>query len=104
VLTSAFVSGAVSLHPRRANRRDVLNIPVLLLNRHFAPVRLAALRRAIVLLYGGAAHAVDDDGEAYDFEAWLRQPVRANDDRLPIVGGDVRVPRVMHLLRKLKDG
>jgi 5-methylcytosine-specific restriction endonuclease McrA len=83
---------------RRTDNRDVLTLPVLLLNRHFAPVSVATVRRAVVLLFSDAAHAVDA-GETYDFQSWLTQPVRSEDDGLPIVGGEVRVPRVLHLLR-----
>ena len=52
-----------------------------------------------MLLYGGSAHAVDDTGETHDFLAWLRLPIREADDGLPIVGGHLRVPRVLHLQR-----
>ncbi|MFO7177837.1 MAG: HNH endonuclease [Pseudomonadota bacterium] len=80
-------------------QRDVLSLPVLLLNRHFAPVSVATVRRAFVLLFCGAARAVDHDGETYDFQGWLTQPVRSADDLLPTVSGCIRVPRVLHLLR-----
>ena len=43
--------------------------------------------------------AVDDTGETYDFGSWLHMPVRTRDDGLPIIGSQVRVPRVLHLLR-----
>jgi 5-methylcytosine-specific restriction endonuclease McrA len=76
---------------------DVLTIPVLVLNRYFAPVQLTTARRAFVLLFGDAAHALDEDGEPYDFALWRTLPVRANDDVVPIVGGALRVPRVLHL-------
>ena len=52
----------------RPERRDVLGLPVLLLNRHFAPVTVATAKRAFCLLYGGAAHAVDHEGDTHDFE------------------------------------
>ena len=84
---------------RDGRERDVLAIPVLLLNRFFAPVSVASARRAFVLLYGGAAHAVDDQGETHDFDRWLQMPLRHHDDPLPLVGRAVRVPRVLHLLR-----
>ncbi|HET9957026.1 MAG TPA: HNH endonuclease [Polyangiaceae bacterium] len=85
--------------PQTHAGRDVLTLPVLLLNRHFAPVSVATVRRAFVLLYGGAARAVDGEGETYDFGDWLNMPVRHSDDGLPIIGGQVRAPRVLHLLR-----
>ncbi|HMJ12153.1 MAG TPA: HNH endonuclease [Polyangiaceae bacterium] len=84
---------------RKSNGRDVLGVPVLLLNRFFAPISVTSARRALVLLYGGSAHAIDDSGETHDFCAWVRLPVREADDRLPIVGGALRVPRVLHLQR-----
>jgi 5-methylcytosine-specific restriction endonuclease McrA len=76
---------------------EVLAIPVLVLNRHYEPVQITTARRAFVLLYGGAAHALDEEGEAYDFEVWRRLPVRDADDGLAIVGGKLRVPRIVHL-------
>jgi len=78
---------------------DVLASPVLVLNRHFQPVQLTTAKRAVVLLYGGAAQAIDEAGEPYDFALWRTLPVRADDDALPIVGGALRVPRVVHLCR-----
>jgi len=78
---------------------DVLSSPVLVLNRVFEPVQLATAKRAFVLLYGGAALALDEDGEGHGFETWRHLPVRESDDRIPIVGGALRVPRVLHLAR-----
>jgi hypothetical protein len=78
---------------------DVLSVPVLLVNRHFAPVCVTPVRRGMILLYGGAARAVDEDGETHDFGQWRELPVRELDDGLPIIGGELRVPRVLHLQR-----
>lgn len=77
----------------------MLNLPVLVLNRHFAPVCVTTARRAMLLMYGGSAAALDEDGELYEFERWQGLPVRQRDDVLPIVGGALRVPRVLHLSR-----
>jgi 5-methylcytosine-specific restriction endonuclease McrA len=84
-------------HARRSH--DPLTLPVLALNRHFHPVQVTTARRAFLLLFGDAAHAVDEAGEVYDFTSWRRLPVRDSDDGLPIVGGSLRVPRVLHLRR-----
>jgi 5-methylcytosine-specific restriction endonuclease McrA len=78
---------------------DVLALPVLVLNRHFQPVQVTTAKRALVLLYGGAAQALDEGGEAYAFDDWRALPARPEDDSLPIVGGTLRVPRVLHLMR-----
>src|SRR5687768_11760401 len=65
---------------------DILSKPVLVLNRVFAPVQLTTVKRAFVLLYGGAAKALDEQGEEYDFDLWRELPVRDEDDSLAIVG------------------
>jgi 5-methylcytosine-specific restriction endonuclease McrA len=84
----------------RAIGRDPLGLPVLVLNRHYQPVRITNVRRAMVLLYAGGALALDDDGQTHDFRRWARLPVRdAVDDGLPVVGASLRVPRVIHLRR-----
>jgi 5-methylcytosine-specific restriction endonuclease McrA len=76
---------------------DVLSSPVLVLNRHFQPVQVTTAKRAFVLLYGGAAQALTEGGDAFDFDAWRQLPVRESDDALPIVNGALRVPRIVHL-------
>jgi 5-methylcytosine-specific restriction endonuclease McrA len=78
---------------------DVLTTPVLVLNRYFQPVRVTTAKRAFCLLFAGSAHALDEDGDTYDFDLWRSLPVRVDDDALPIVGGVLRVPRVLHLPR-----
>ncbi len=79
--------------------RDCLTLPVLLLNRYLAPVSLITARRAMVLLYCDAGHALDEGGELYDFDSWRALPIRDNDDVVPVIDGKLRVPRVLHLLR-----
>ena len=88
-----------AVSPRERLMSDVLCKPVLILNRVFAPVQLTTAKRAFVLLYGGGARALDEAGEEYDFDLWRGLPVRDDDDALPVVGGVLRVPRVLHLHR-----
>src|ERR1700749_1617361 len=78
---------------------DVLSLPVLVLNRHLVPVQVTTVKRAVVLLYGGVAFVLDEGGESDDFDLWRELPVRPEDHAIPIVGGALRVPRVVHLLR-----
>lgn len=81
------------------DRRDPLSLPVLVINRLYQPVQITSARRAVLLLYGGSALALDDGGEAHDFPSWRSQPVREGDFAIPVVGGALRVPRVVHLRR-----
>jgi 5-methylcytosine-specific restriction endonuclease McrA len=67
---------------------DVLSLPVLVLNRHFVPIQLTTVKRALVLIYGGAADALDESGELHDFGVWRELPVRS-----------LRAPRIVHLNR-----
>ncbi len=85
--------------PREATPGNVLNLPVLVLNRYFAPLRLTTTRRALVLLYAGSARALDEGGELYAFPEWLALPPRQQDDVVPLVSGALRVPRVLQLAR-----
>ena len=50
--------------PEIRRRGDPLRIPVLVVNRYFQPVQVTNARRAFLLLFGGAALAIDDLGEA----------------------------------------
>lgn len=66
---------------------DVLTAPVLVLNKNFEPVQLTTALMCVVLLYGGAALAFDEEGETYDFDLWRFLPVRDDDDGVPTVAG-----------------
>ncbi|MBW2522692.1 MAG: HNH endonuclease [Deltaproteobacteria bacterium] len=71
-----------------------------MLNRVFQPARVTTARRAMRMLFTGTARALDADGELYDFDRWRRLPVRVGmDDGLPIVGGVLRLPRIVLLRR-----
>jgi 5-methylcytosine-specific restriction endonuclease McrA len=85
--------------PKGRESGDPLELPVLVVNRFFQPVQVTSARRAFLLLYGGAALALDESGDLHDFSAWRELPVRDNDDGLPIATGKLRVPRVLHLRR-----
>lgn len=72
---------------------------MLVLNAYFSPVSVTTARRAIVLLYGGAARALDEAGETHDFSRWCHLPVGSAHDVIPTVSGAFRIPRVLHLTR-----
>jgi 5-methylcytosine-specific restriction endonuclease McrA len=75
-----------------------LQAPVLILNRHFQPVRITHARRALMLLFGGAARALDGEFEAYDFERWMALPPLPGYERIGTSSGSLHVPRVLQLL------
>lgn len=75
-----------------------LDAPVLLLNRHYQPVRVSQARRAFTLLFVGSARALDDRYEAYDFAQWAKLQLPGY-ETIGTMHGDVCVPRVLLLQR-----
>ncbi len=75
----------------------MLDAPVLVLNRSYLPIHVTTVQRAFVLLYRGMAKAVDEKYETFDFPAWRELDVKEEDDAIGIVGGAIRVPRVILL-------
>lgn len=76
----------------------VINSKVLVLNRNYLPVHVTSVRRAFSLLYQGIAKAVDDEYRTFDFQSWSELSIAVRDESIGIVGGAVRVPRVILLL------
>ncbi len=76
-----------------------LDAPVLVLNRHYQPVRVTPARRALLLLFGGSARALDHKFDAYDFSTWMSTPPRHGDETIGTTSGPLRVPRVLLLHR-----
>ena len=75
----------------------MLDATVLVLNRSYLPIHVTSVRRAFALLYQGIARAVNEQYETFDFESWSDLGIRANDDSVGIVGGLIRIPRVILL-------
>jgi 5-methylcytosine-specific restriction endonuclease McrA len=76
-----------------------LDAPVLVLNRHYQPVRVTPARRAIVMLFGGSARVLDRKHEAHDFRTWMSMPVLQDDETIGTSSGPLRVPRIVLLQR-----
>ena len=70
---------------------------VLVLNRSYLPVHVTSVRRAFSLVYQGMARVVDEQYETFDFDSWRDLAIRACDDSIGVVGGLIRVPRVILL-------
>lgn len=90
---------------------SALTHPVLLLNKHYTALRVIDVRRAMVLLFGGAAEAVDVEARgfyAYNFESWrdlseFKAEFEADTCHwLRCVGLNLAVPQVVRLMRYAK--
>lgn len=76
----------------------LLNSKVLVLNRSYLPVHVTSVKRAFALLYQGVARAVDEQYRTFDFESWRDLTIDLHHERLGVVGGFIRVPRVLLLI------
>jgi 5-methylcytosine-specific restriction endonuclease McrA len=92
---AAAVESSVAVHPHSS---ALLNSRVLVLNRSYLPVHVTSVKRAFALLYQGVAKAVDEQYRTFDFDSWRALSVEVHHERLGIVGGFIRVPRVLLLV------
>src|SRR5246127_4103297 len=80
-----------------AGGATLLNSKVLVLNRSYLPVHVTSVKRAFALLYQGVAKAVDEQYHTFDFDSWRDLSIEIQHERLGIVNGFIRVPRVLLL-------
>lgn len=96
--------------PVRTLRACALDTPVLLLNRHYAPLRVITARRAFTLLCKELAEVVHVEGESteatfsnYDFSQWLEVSALQHEmepaahDWVRTVRLSIAVPRIIRL-------
>src|SRR5678810_1127403 len=74
----------------------MLNTSVLVLNRHYQPVHVTNVRRALSLLYQGVAKAIDAQYRLYEFADWAQLSAETHDS-VSTVSRKIRVPRVVVL-------
>ena len=75
----------------------MLSSSVLVLNRNYQPVHVTSVRRAIILLYRGAARAVDEQYQTFDFESWAQLSAAVHEDSIGTSSRRLKVPRVILL-------
>ena len=76
----------------------MLDSSVLVLNRVYQPVHVTSVRRAVSLLYQGAARALDEEFRLLDFESWASVAAAATQDAIRTPSRRIRVPRVVVLV------
>src|SRR5438093_457188 len=75
----------------------MLSTSVLVLNRLYQPVHVTSVRRALILLYRGAAKAVDEQYQTFDFESWADLAAAVHEESIGTTRKRIRVPRVILL-------
>ena len=75
----------------------MLSTSVLVLNRLYQPVHVTSVRRALILLYRGAAKAVDEHYQTFDFESWAELSAAVHEESIGTSSKRLRVPRVILL-------
>lgn len=90
-----------------SNPASVLNGNVLVLNRHYAALRVTSVRRAFSMLYRNIAEVVSQEDNrylSYDFESWREVSEfrcrfeRDRHDWVRCVRFELAVPRIIRLL------
>lgn len=90
-----------------AAAQSALDSHVLVLNKHYAAVRVMSARRAMTLLFRGIAEIVsieDESWESYDFHTWVElseyraQYERHRHEWIRCVRCEIAVPRIVRLL------
>ena len=77
----------------------MINSPVLVLNRFFFPIDTTNVKRAFLMLYGGAAKAVNLNYETFDFNSWSEISTKHDDDSIKTVSAIIKIPRVIMVIR-----
>ena len=84
-----------------------LDSNVLVLNKHYAAVRVVSARRALTLLFKGIADVValeDEQYASYDFDSWRALSEyrskfqRANHEWVQCIKFELAIPRIVRLL------
>jgi len=74
-----------------------VNAQVLVLNRGYQPVAVTGVERAFGLLYSGAARALDDQYQTFDYDSWSALAADHGDDVISTVKSVLKIPRVLVL-------
>ena len=75
----------------------MLSSAVLVLNRHYQPVHVTNVKRAISLMYQGVARAIDEQYRLYDFADWAALSAAVDEEAVATVSRRIKVPRVLVL-------
>ncbi len=78
----------------------VLDRSTLVLNRHWQPVGVSTVARALVMLWNEVARVVDpEDYSTHDWEAWIARPPRHDAPAIRTARQRIRLPEVVTLGR-----
>ncbi|MDA9754110.1 HNH endonuclease [bacterium] len=77
----------------------MINSPVLVLNKFFFPIDTTNVKRAFLMLYGGAAKAVNLNYETFDFNTWSEISAANEEDSIKTVSAVIKIPRVIMVVR-----
>jgi 5-methylcytosine-specific restriction endonuclease McrA len=81
-------------------RGGVLQRPTLVLNRHWQPVHVAPVARALVMVWNEAACVIDpDDFQLYTWSDWAKLAPREGEPFIRTVRFRLRLPEVLALTR-----
>lgn len=79
-------------------KETVLSSQVLVLNRHYVPIHVVGLKHALGMIYRGVAKIIDKEYSLFDFKSWSSLEISPDEERIGLINGAIRVPRVILLL------
>ena len=78
----------------------VLTDPTLVLNKHWAPIRVCSVRRALTLVFKNLANVIATENYGlHDFSSWVSRGVDEDCPHIRTVGRRIPVPEVIVLHR-----
>lgn len=84
---------------------SVLNEPVLVLNKGWMPLEACTVRKAFTKVFADNAKIIDpSDCQTYDFESWIKLPLRDGDKMITTYMSGFRAPEVIVLASDGKPG
>ena len=77
----------------------VLELPTLILNSGWLPVRVSTVADAITKMFKGEAKAVDDDYAVWDFDSWTELRAKESEPVIHTATMAIKVPEIVVLTR-----
>ena len=78
---------------------QVLAEPTLVLNRHWTPIRVCTVKKALGLVFKGIARVIlPETYECFDFKSWADLHVDSNEPHIRTICNAIRIPEVILLV------
>lgn len=77
--------------------RSSVNLPTLVLNKGWTAISIMPVKKAVTKVLSDLAKIMDEDYVLYDFEEWMKLPVRDGERFIQSANQQIRVPQIIVL-------